>query len=65
MPLTVIIYVLAILLLPMVWPRGTARSIIDCLVSRGPEVSLDSRSAGRVPEALGHQDAYQVLLGSE
>jgi hypothetical protein len=43
---------------------GTSRntSVVDRLVGRGPEIEIDVRSPGGIPDALGHQDPDQVLL---
>src|SRR5271154_3097364 len=40
-----------------------AKSVVDGLIGRGPEVAIDGRAARRIPEALRHQDRNHVLLG--
>src|SRR5712691_5024898 len=38
-------------------------SVVDHLVGRGPEVEIDTRRNGGIPEALGHQDRDHLLRG--
>ena len=37
-------------------------SVVDRLVGRGPEIEIETRRAGRSPQALGHQDRPAVYL---
>src|SRR5712691_3002158 len=38
-------------------------SVVDRLVGRGPEIAIDRGSDRRIPDALGHEDAGDVLPG--
>src|SRR5438270_8472006 len=38
-------------------------SVVDRLIGRGPEIEKDARRTGGIPDALGHQNPDQLLLG--
>src|SRR5262245_9604196 len=47
------------------WPlrrRARSDSILDCLISLGPEIDDHRRRNRRLPQALRHHDADHVLL---
>src|ERR1700730_2246883 len=45
------------------WALVIATSVVDGRVGRGPKIARDTGSLGGIRQALGHEDAHNILPG--